>query len=61
MDENSKCFVAAKSYYFGVGGGTLSFQDIIQEEKKLLSKEVLKISNGFSNVREILELKLNLQ
>lgn len=57
-DQNSKCYVAAKSYYFGCGGGTSSFTDTIDELKTLSSSEALKISNGSSNVREILELKL---
>ena len=51
------CFVASKKYYFGVGGGTSLFIDFVESKGKLSVKCVKEISDGFSNIREILELR----
>jgi len=49
-------YVAAKSYYFGVGGGTHAFQQRVKEDGILDCQQVWKIEDGASNKREILKL-----
>ncbi|RWS26808.1 histidine protein methyltransferase 1-like protein [Leptotrombidium deliense] len=39
LSENGVAFVAAKSYYFGVGGGILDFQQFIQSDPRLICEE----------------------
>eukprot|EP00877_Chromochloris_zofingiensis_P011655 jgi/Chrzof1/6743/Cz19g07140.t1 len=49
-------YVAAKSYYFGVGGGTSSFAELVKADGILDCKQVWKVEDGTSNKREILKL-----
>ena len=48
--------VAAKSYYFGVGGGARSFRARLEREGDLAVECVRTLSDGASNVREILKV-----
>eukprot|EP00898_Chlorokybus_atmophyticus_P003845 jgi/Chlat1/4461/Chrsp29S04417 len=48
--------IAAKSYYFGVGGGTKQFRSMMEAEGVFMVKSIVKISDGVSNMREVLEL-----
>lgn len=48
--------VAAKSYYFGVGGGTAAFRRLVQAEGRLMARTVEVLDDGTSVKREILEL-----
>lgn len=47
-------YVAAKTYYFGVGGGTLSFTNLVNEKGLFSIQSVWKSDTGVS--REILKL-----
>ena len=49
--------VAAKSYYFGVGGSVALFRDIVQKGGLLECSVLRTIEDGSSNRREILLLK----
>jgi len=48
--------IAAKSYYFGCGGGVQTFLDIVSSENDLSAKRVHFIEDGSSNTREIIQL-----
>eukprot|EP00878_Enallax_costatus_P021358 GHUV01022607.1.p1 GENE.GHUV01022607.1~~GHUV01022607.1.p1 ORF type:complete len:240 (+),score=47.92 GHUV01022607.1:893-1612(+) len=48
--------VAAKSFYFGVGGSTASFAELLKADGILECKQVWKVEDGVSNKREILKL-----
>ncbi|KAK9829233.1 hypothetical protein WJX72_004662 [[Myrmecia] bisecta] len=50
-------YVAAKTYYFGVGGGTTAFKKLLAQEGVLEAETVATIDDGASNKREILKLK----
>ncbi len=49
-------YVAAKSYYFGVGGGTAAFRALVQVEGALRVRTAAVLDDGASVKREILEL-----
>ncbi|KAK9890654.1 hypothetical protein WA026_012012 [Henosepilachna vigintioctopunctata] len=57
LKKNGRIYVAAKSYYFGVGGGLSAFKDFIQKENIFKVTSVWKHSNGLE--REIIEIKFN--
>lgn len=48
--------VAAKSYYFGVGGGTAAFARLVRDDGAFSCEQVAVIDDGLSNKREILRL-----
>lgn len=50
--------IAAKRYYFGVGGSTTQFVQLLQEQAsdELQHRVVKVIENGVSNLREIVEV-----
>ena len=48
--------VAAKSYYFGVGGGARWFRETLEKNACFDVECVDTISDGASNVREILKV-----
>lgn len=56
--ENGLALVSAKSYYFGVGGGTRQFEALISERGKMDCKVVKVFDCGAANKREILRLQL---
>lgn len=49
-------YVAAKSFYFGVGGSTSSFAELVKADGVLECMQVWKVEDGSSNKREILKL-----
>ena len=49
-------YIAAKTYYFGVGGGTTSFKKLLKSDGMLEVKTVATIDEGGGNKREILKL-----
>ena len=49
-------YIAAKSYYFGVGGGTSSFKKLLKRDGMLEVHTVATIDHGDGNKREILKL-----
>jgi hypothetical protein len=54
LSARGVCYVAAKSYYFGVGGGTSAFTTFCEKFFDLAVDKVETVSDGKSNVREIL-------
>ena len=48
--------LAAKSYYFGVGGGTAGFLRLVSDDGVLEAARVAVIEDGASNRRELLRL-----
>ena len=55
--EGSVCYLAAKSFYFGVGGGIAGFQKLVERDGTFQHRVLHTIDNGKSNRREILELR----
>lgn len=51
-----QAWIAAKSYYFGVGGGTASFSRLVDKDATFNVETVDVINDGASNKREILML-----
>ena len=49
-------YVAAKTYYFGVGGGTASFRRMLEAGGVLTARTVAVLDDGTSVKRKILEL-----
>ena len=49
-------YIAAKTYYFGVGGGTSSFKQLLKQEGMLEARVVAMLDDGKGNKREILKL-----
>lgn len=49
-------YVAAKSYYYGVGGGLAAFKKLLKEQRLLEITTVAKFEDGQSNTREIIKL-----
>jgi hypothetical protein len=60
LSRSGKAYIAAKRYYFGVGGSTAEFvQHITQNCPDLNVKTVEVFMDGSSNIREILEISWN--
>ncbi|XP_058739235.1 uncharacterized protein LOC131611150 [Vicia villosa] len=49
-------YMAAKKYYFGVGGGSRRFLSVVEKDGVMTSKLVAEITDGSSNVREVWKL-----
>lgn len=49
--------VAAKSYYFGVGGGVASFKKAIDADGLFKCAVLARVDDGKSNIREVLLLR----
>lgn len=49
-------YVAAKSYYFGVGGSTAAFKELVGKDGALGVQHRGSIDDGVSNKRELLQL-----
>eukprot|EP00803_Ostreobium_quekettii_P006016 evm.model.scf_97.11 EVM.evm.TU.scf_97.11 scf_97:131529-133617(+) len=49
-------YIASKTHYFGVGGGTGRFKEMVENSGVMECKTVWKASDGVSNQREILTL-----
>ncbi|GLV32467.1 uncharacterized protein CBL_00823 [Carabus blaptoides fortunei] len=54
LDDNGKIYLAAKTYYFGVGGGIRQFEELLRKNQILTSSVCWKTSDGVQ--REILEI-----
>ncbi|GMH45106.1 hypothetical protein BSKO_13063 [Bryopsis sp. KO-2023] len=49
-------YIASKTHYFGVGGGTTAFKALVKKDGVLSCSTVWQVDDGVSNKREILEL-----
>ena len=56
-NSNSKCLIATKRFYFGVGGGTDEFLDLVEERDKMDAEIVAEFDDGMSNSRDIISLQ----
>jgi SAM-dependent methyltransferase len=56
LSRQGRVLVAAKRFYFGVGGGTWSFLQELEKQGKFQVDHSLEFSDGKSNIREILVL-----
>uniref|UniRef100_A0A7S0R223 protein-histidine N-methyltransferase n=1 Tax=Pyramimonas obovata TaxID=1411642 RepID=A0A7S0R223_9CHLO len=54
--EGGMALVAAKSYYFGVGGSAHQFSELVRKDGEMQVEPVRTFADGSSNVREILKL-----
>ena len=54
--QTGQAWVAAKSYYFGVGGGTAAFRALIESDGVLKTRTAAVSDDGASNKREVLLL-----
>ena len=59
--QGGVALVAAKRFYFGVGGGTAAFLSLLRKQRAgagvALSAEVVRVfEDGASNIREILRV-----
>ncbi|XP_075154008.1 histidine protein methyltransferase 1 homolog [Haematobia irritans] len=54
LKDDGKVYVAAKTYYFGVGGGLRQFEHLIEKDQRLISKSVWLSTDGVN--REIIVL-----
>ncbi|CAG9125381.1 unnamed protein product [Plutella xylostella] len=57
LSQDGVVFVAAKTYYFGVGGGTRQFEECVSKSLKLKSEVVWLSSGGVK--REIIKITRN--
>lgn len=57
LADNGKIIIACKSHYFGVGGGSESFKDFVEQEGTFKCNIVKQIDTPLR--RDILELLLN--
>lgn len=55
--SNGVCYVAAKSFYFGVGGGIAAFVEMVAKDGEMKCEVVSTIEDGLSTKREILALR----
>ncbi|KAL0392591.1 UNVERIFIED_CONTAM: Histidine protein methyltransferase 1 [Sesamum radiatum] len=51
-------YMAAKKYYFGVGGGSRRFLALVEKDGAFASSLVAEVADGSSNVREVWKLHL---
>ncbi|XP_059286115.1 uncharacterized protein LOC132039632 [Lycium ferocissimum] len=49
-------YLAAKKYYFGVGGGSRRFISIVEKDGILAASLVAEVTDGSSNLREVWKL-----
>ncbi|GAB4844060.1 hypothetical protein Ancab_014024 [Ancistrocladus abbreviatus] len=49
-------YMAAKKYYFGVGGGTRRFLSIVEKDGLMATSLIAEVADGSSNVREVWKL-----
>ena len=53
---NGICYVSAKSFYFGVGGGVAAFKKLVDADGDMSHTDIAVIDDGRSNRREIFKL-----
>jgi hypothetical protein len=57
LAEGGTLLLAAKSHYFGVGGGLAAFKQLVQRHGRFAVTKVVRIDDQGGNVREILHLR----
>lgn len=56
MSSHGVTYMAAKKYYFGVGGGSRRFLSVVEKDGVMLANMVAEVTDGSSNVREVWKL-----
>lgn len=56
LAPNGRVYLAAKKYYFGVGGGTYPFRQFIEESNYFQIEKHITLMDGCSNIRQVLEI-----
>uniref|UniRef100_A0A7S2XIE4 protein-histidine N-methyltransferase n=1 Tax=Lotharella oceanica TaxID=641309 RepID=A0A7S2XIE4_9EUKA len=56
LSPKGECFVAAKRYYFGIGGSTAALIDEISESTELQGEVIRVFDDGKSNLRELIRV-----
>lgn len=56
LAEEGSVMLAAKSYYFGVGGSVASFKKRVDTDGRFVWQVLTRIDDGTNNVREVLIL-----
>ncbi|XP_071736370.1 uncharacterized protein [Rutidosis leptorrhynchoides] len=54
---NGVVYMAAKKYYFGVGGGSRRFISLVEKEGVMVASLIAEVGGGSSNVREVWKLQ----
>jgi SAM-dependent methyltransferase len=57
LKPNGEILVAAKTYYFGCGGGVRQFEEMVNKKNEMDISVARKFTDGQSNMREILKMK----
>ncbi|KAL8240213.1 hypothetical protein R6Q59_013568 [Mikania micrantha] len=52
-------YMAAKKYYFGVGGGSRRFISLVEKDGVMAASLIAEVGGGSSNVREVWKLQFN--
>ncbi|KVI08349.1 histidine protein methyltransferase 1 homolog [Cynara cardunculus var. scolymus] len=50
-------YMAAKKYYFGVGGGSRRFVSLVEKDGVMVASLIAEVGGGSSNVREVWKLQ----
>ncbi|XP_076959069.1 uncharacterized protein LOC143635045, partial [Bidens hawaiensis] len=50
-------YMAAKKYYFGVGGGSRRFISLVEKDGVMVASLIVEVGGGSSNVREVWKLQ----
>jgi SAM-dependent methyltransferase len=56
LKPHGEILIAAKTYYFGCGGGVRQFEEMIAKQNEMNVQVVRKFTDGQSNMREILKM-----
>ena len=54
---SARALVASKRYYFGTGGSSSLFRDVVGEAGDMVVEVVRTFDDGASNIREVMELR----
>jgi hypothetical protein len=57
LSPRGVALIAAKRYYFGIGGSTVAFRDLVASQKGWSCEVVDTVEDGRSNIREIMMLR----
>lgn len=52
-----EALVASKRFYFGTGGSTLHFRELVEADGRLACADAAVVDTGKGNIREILRVR----
>lgn len=56
LAPDGHALVASKRFYFGTGGSTQYFRDLVAAEGRLICADAVVIDTGKGNIREVLRV-----